>query len=1459
MVWIFVICVIFTRIAVIEPACSNTLPFPASSTWRTSSRGTWTISADQLQINNFEVTTSSTAGPFKTTMNCEDDTTDTDGYTLLKSSATYTLFGGAKYIYLCVKFEQKDASSTDSYLYYFGSGLTFDVQGSTQLSVGVYERIILLPTASTFTFATLCADKSTAAERTHVAIKDGTEDNAAITCPTSIHGTFSYSDTTCTSTFLDVCSTLTQFYFNYTVCADEQIFSAGGQLLCVYSSTSSNNNYLTLYNKDASPDGTTNYQYACLVYSTSGTIVSASINPKECFDSTLQTPTSTAHPDGVTRTFTNYGDSVCSSLVFIKHHLLMIYVIDQYYVLHSDPSSTTSTNLLWLYILIAIIIILIIIAIIILICYLKRKKKRKEQKKADEESLHPSESEEEEKRHDEEQKREEQKRESSPIPVKDEDRTSIDSGIQQDKKDEEKTKKVVIEDIKDDKEEEQQKSDENSNEMSQQNENLTDEAINDKENQNNSIINHNTDDKEKINNEAISQSENEYINNENVENSVGKNDNDMGEDQQIDQKIINNDQNEQMEQSKEIENDNETEIKITPKDNTIDESIISSQNNNNDLNDKEDDTKDNNEQKDEVHEDQNPQNDTKNETEDENPDQKVVEKQNRSVRIYERVDLDDNLDQRKTDDVTGVKNTEQNTQTIKVKAREEEVITIAFAETLFMKISAEIICRNYQKKDVEDEAESSGSEETPPSSRVTTPDPEEIERNIRKIGMKKSTDFKPQGELSKVLVSRKMEEQKRKDKDHGKWTKMKNMFRVKSKKIKVANQQNNDKKEDGRRSPYDSDDERLHREKTIAPFMKEYQYKKQMDHVLDEQHVREGESDYRERIKYSDDEDFADIFDDDKKLKEQEKIEQTRIEQLNEKNKHEGKKPLQSSKNAGEKGHTKGSDKMGKKQMNGKEIDELERAKRKQINEDQGKDSGVDSPDFRKENTATSFIENNEEMEAVEMTEPPPGYIRDSTGQIIRLYDGKVMTQEEMQSIFPTARLGVLFHVPRLKRTSHGRPTGEYIEDSFGPKLENDKESIRNVELKEEHSKPKHPRSSKGSARRDLKEKTVAFEMDDRQSMNSDILMVEDEDEWKKRRDSSTTNRELLRKRLFKNKRKTRSHGGADNRMFMSDDGRPRELSELVRVIPQNNANKYLLNGRAPIPGAVVSRNDSMKNKFDHEQQQMYREGLATDKKILERSPSLKRPPGVPRQAFTEQDPDDIRVSIDNEENENRLQRQENGINIGSDDEFFLVGENREQQPERFFTHARRPGQTTVRPLPGSHDMFCPKHDMRHALPWSLINQYQIRESSLLDINSVSKQHTTSKSANNVKRDMDDRRLRELLEELYKDKKYFDHVIDTTEPNTEPIIDERDLAEHGRGFLLDRAEYWDGRGVHIPRPPTTALGLRLSRMNTNLPDSGRVSNISYASTVTPPPHPEQRQDEPKQPTQAFVKREHTVC
>jgi hypothetical protein len=61
-------------------------------------------------------------------------------------------------------------------------------------------------------------------------------------------------------------------------------------------------------------------------------------------------------------------------------------------------------------------------------------------------------------------------------------------------------------------------------------------------------------------------------------------------------------------------------------------------------------------------------------------------------------------------------------------------------------------------------------------------------------------------------------------------------------------------------------------------------------------------------------------------------------------------------------------------------------------------------------------------------------------------------------------------------------------------------------------------------------------------------------------------------------------------------------------------------------------------------------------------------------------------------------------------------------------------------------------------------------------------------------------------------------------------LDERDLAEHGRGYLLDRAEFWDQqmRDNPMPLPPWFVP----SRVNTTLRlESGRGSQTS---TVTPP-------------------------
>lgn len=71
-------------------------------------------------------------------------------------------------------------------------------------------------------------------------------------------------------------------------------------------------------------------------------------------------------------------------------------------------------------------------------------------------------------------------------------------------------------------------------------------------------------------------------------------------------------------------------------------------------------------------------------------------------------------------------------------------------------------------------------------------------------------------------------------------------------------------------------------------------------------------------------------------------------------------------------------------------------------------------------------------------------------------------------------------------------------------------------------------------------------------------------------------------------------------------------------------------------------------------------------------------------------------------------------------------------------------------------------HEKRHAIPWSLIYHHgSNRELTGTDL--IRSQNIgVSKSAGASREKIDDRRLRELLEELYRDKKYFDHVVETT-------------------------------------------------------------------------------------------------
>ncbi|GFR83262.1 hypothetical protein ElyMa_004119400 [Elysia marginata] len=88
-----------------------------------------------------------------------------------------------------------------------------------------------------------------------------------------------------------------------------------------------------------------------------------------------------------------------------------------------------------------------------------------------------------------------------------------------------------------------------------------------------------------------------------------------------------------------------------------------------------------------------------------------------------------------------------------------------------------------------------------------------------------------------------------------------------------------------------------------------------------------------------------------------------------------------------------------------------------------------------------------------------------------------------------------------------------------------------------------------------------------------------------------------------------------------------------------------------------------------------------------------------------------------------------------------------------------------------------------------------------------------SSGTNDWLKEIDDLELRKLLEELYRDKKYMDKIIDTKEANeTEEEICDR--LQDGRDYLLTRAMFWKEKGPLPPRPPTTELGLRLQRERT---------------------------------------------
>ncbi|XP_060063457.1 uncharacterized protein LOC132543918 [Ylistrum balloti] len=246
----------------VNAAC--TFPSDFQNTWMTNSRGTWTVNSSH--ISNFQ-TKMTTSGNTLYTMACNEAFS---GYYVLKSEE---LFNTTENVYTCLYIEKQ---SSAKYTYSLLTTLS-------TVATDVTERVSTSSTA--LTGSAVCDDTeyTTSGERTYVALLSGSESQGKTTCPDVIQGIFTYIGTTCNSTNLDICTDTSTLTYNTDTCSESMMFSQNGTLYCVNHVLTSGYYYITLYNNDPStPDGTTYFQFSCLVLFSSGTYVLVSVSPMEC-------------------------------------------------------------------------------------------------------------------------------------------------------------------------------------------------------------------------------------------------------------------------------------------------------------------------------------------------------------------------------------------------------------------------------------------------------------------------------------------------------------------------------------------------------------------------------------------------------------------------------------------------------------------------------------------------------------------------------------------------------------------------------------------------------------------------------------------------------------------------------------------------------------------------------------------------------------------------------------------------------------------------------------------------------------------------------------------------------------------------------------------------------------------------------------------------------------------------
>ncbi|KAL8580219.1 hypothetical protein ACOMHN_040000 [Nucella lapillus] len=247
-----IVLVLFLLSTFLHSSDGCVFPGDLSGVWRSSRWGDVTFSSNILTVTGITIGT--------VTFECE---TLTGSIYILRSTTTVSVLNNVVDVVTCLDLRQ--LTSTKFYYYHSTSEVPF--------ISGVTEPVKLVSPSSNVNVTTACdVTAPYTAGTNHVLIKSGSESDAAVQCPDPLLANFNNytidkgSGAQCGGVgYINVCDDRKNIYMDYSVCSETVFYSSGGNLACVYTSSSGSTYYVNVYNSDSSVDGSNTFRFSCIV------------------------------------------------------------------------------------------------------------------------------------------------------------------------------------------------------------------------------------------------------------------------------------------------------------------------------------------------------------------------------------------------------------------------------------------------------------------------------------------------------------------------------------------------------------------------------------------------------------------------------------------------------------------------------------------------------------------------------------------------------------------------------------------------------------------------------------------------------------------------------------------------------------------------------------------------------------------------------------------------------------------------------------------------------------------------------------------------------------------------------------------------------------------------------------------------------------------------------------------